>query len=574
MISYLKKRFILSHEGAVTMVKNILYCALFNIVSILPLAMIFTFFAETITIFILHQQTGYDLTKYWIMALAILVGIYLSGRLQYRVYISTYTETAQKRVAISERLRTLPLSFFAKRDLADLTSTIMTDVEAMEHAYSHAVPQFFGTLVSAFLLMIGILIQSPLMALAMFWPFPIALCLIHFTHRKIIGLHRIHAKQKLLISDRIQEILENVLSLKAYGYEEATLQDFNHQMDKEERAKIQSEKFAPLTLGPVSTLLRLGSLTTIFTGLHQYLMGHLPLHVLMVFIIASVTIYLPLDAVFLFITEFMMVEIPASRMKEIIEMQTMDGEVVTVDQYDISLGHVSFGYDQREVIRNVSFTAKQGETTALVGPSGCGKTTLAKLMLRFWDVDQGEITLGGVNIRTIEPESLLSHYSVVFQDVVLFNNSILENIRIGKKNASDKEVIEAAKIAQVDEFVKDLPQGYHTLIGENGVLLSGGERQRISIARAILKDAPIIFLDESTSSVDADSETKLQEALSRLIANKTVVIIAHRLRTVENADKIIVLDEGRLVEEGTATELIAKEGLFYQLWKTQKEVSK
>lgn len=278
-----------------------------------------------------------------------------------------------------------------------------------------------------------------------------------------------------------------------------------------------------------------------------------------------------MDACLAFIIEFMMVEIPNERMREIFEAKLMTGQDIDIKSFDIELKNVSFGYDDRTVINDISFMAKQGQTTALVGPSGCGKSTLAKLMLRFWDVNSGQISLGGIDIKDIDPESLLKHYSMVFQDVVLFNNTIMENIRIGKKNATDKEVVEAAKIAQLDDFIQTLPDGYNAKIGENGSLLSGGERQRISIARAILKDAPIIFLDESTASVDADNETKIQKALSKLIKDKTVIIIAHRLRTIENADKIIVLDKGQVVEEGSSSELIENKGLFYKLWKTQKQ---
>lgn len=349
------------------------------------------------------------------------------------------------------------------------------------------------------------------------------------------------------------------------------MDEFKIQLDEEEEKHLKAEISIPLMLGPISSLLRLGVLSSILVGIGQYTSGGLSLAQYLGLLIACLVIYSPMDACLAFIIEFMLVQIPSERMKEIFNTELMTGQDVDINNFDIELKNVTFGYDDTMVIKDVSFLAKQGQTTALVGPSGCGKSTLTKLMLRFWDVNSGQIKLGGVDIRDIDPESLLKHYSIVFQDVILFNNTIMENIRIGKKNATDQEVMEAAKIAQLDDFIQNLPDGYMTKIGENGALLSGGERQRISIARAILKDAPIIFLDESTSSVDADNETKIQKALSKLIKNKTVIIIAHRLRTVENADQIIVLDEGRIVEEGSSDELIANQGLFYKLWKNQKQ---
>lgn len=380
-----------------------------------------------------------------------------------------------------------------------------------------------------------------------------------------------HADEKLIVSEKIQEMIENILPIKAFGRKEKSMNELKEILEREEKQHLKSEFLNPLLLGPVSSLLRLGVISAILTGMGQYAAGNLSLSRLILLVIACATIYLPMDGALSFIIEFIYVQVPARRMHTIMNMPVMTGEDLSVDNFDLELSHVDFGYEDREVLHDISFIAKQGETTALVGPSGSGKSTLARLMLRFWDVDGGKITLGGKDLRDFDPESLLKNYSVVFQEVLLFNNTVMENIRIGKRGATDEEVFHAAKIACVDDFVQRFPEGYQTKIGENGILLSGGERQRISIARAVLKDAPIIFLDESTSSVDAQSETKLQKALSQLIQNKTVVVIAHRLRTVEEADKIIVLKEGRLVETGNAKELIAKEGEFYRLWKTQKE---
>lgn len=572
MNKFLQNKYSLSPEGAKKMSKGVIYSALLNISFMLPMMIVFLFLDESLNIYKFHTQARYTPIYYIILVPLIIVCIYLANRLQYdSVYTTTYTEIAKKRISLSEHMRKLPLSFFNKRDLSDLTATIMSDMESMEHAYSHSVPQFYGNIISVCLIGLMIASMNVKMAIALMWPFPLGLALIFAARNKMIRLEKIHHDEKLKVSDSIQEILENILPIKGYQRQEKTLDEFKIQLDEEEEKHLKAEISIPLMLGPISSLLRLGVLSSILVGIGQYTSGGLSLAQYLGLLIACLVIYSPMDACLAFIIEFMLVQIPNERMKEIFNAELMTGQDVDINNFDIELKNVTFGYDDTMVIKDVSFLAKQGQTTALVGPSGCGKSTLTKLMLRFWDVNSGQIKLGGVDIRDIDPESLLKHYSMVFQDVILFNNTIMENIRIGKKNATDQEVMEAAKIAQLDDFIQTLPDGYMTKIGENGALLSGGERQRISIARAILKDAPIIFLDESTSSVDADNETKIQEALSKLIKNKTVIIIAHRLRTVENADQIIVLDEGRIVEEGSSDELIANQGLFYKLWKTQKQ---
>lgn len=572
MNKFLQNKYSLSPEGARKMSRGVIYSALLNISFMLPMLVVFTFLDESLNIYKFHTQVGYTSSYYILLVPLTVICIYFANKLQYdSVYTTTYTEIAQKRISLSEHMRKLPLSFFNKRDLSDLTATIMSDMESMEHAYSHSVPQFYGNIISVCLIGLMIASLNVKMALALIWPFPLGLGLIFLARNKKIELEKIHHKEKLKVSDSIQEILENILAIKGYQRQEKTLEEFKDQLDEEERKHLRAEISIPFMLGPISSLLRLGVLSSIFVGINQYQAGNLSLAQYLGLLIACLVIYAPMDACLAFIIEFMMVEIPNERMREIFEAKLMTGQDIDIKSFDIELKNVSFGYDDRTVINDISFMAKQGQTTALVGPSGCGKSTLAKLMLRFWDVNSGQISLGGIDIKDIDPENLLKHYSMVFQDVVLFNNTIMENIRIGKKNATDKEVVEAAKIAQLDDFIQTLPDGYNTKIGENGSLLSGGERQRISIARAILKDAPIIFLDESTASVDADNETKIQKALSKLIKDKTVIIIAHRLRTIENADKIIVLDKGQVVEEGSSSELIENKGLFYKLWKTQKQ---
>lgn len=568
---YLQKKFRLSAEGASNMFKGIVLSAAMDFSFMLPMVCVYMFLKESIEIYIDKTKGHYNIMFYVTAVPIIMIIMFIINKAQYdSVYTSTYTETANKRIALSNHLRKIPLAFFENRDLADFTATIMSDMESMEHAYSHSVPQFYGNIIAVVIITILIAVKSLAMAAAVIWPFPIVIFLINLVKKKKIELEAEHYYKKLDVSSSIQEIIENMLAIKGFQRVEKTKKEFNALLDKEEAQHIKTEVYNPIILGPLSAFLRLGVLSAIIVGFSEYSSGRIDLVYYICMIIACGLIYAPMEACLSFIMEFIYVEIPARRMEEIMTTKPMAGEEIEVNNYDIELNNVSFGYDDRKVIDNLSLKVKQGEVTALVGPSGCGKSTLARLMLRFWDTDSGSIKLGGVDIKAIEPECLLKNYSAVFQNVVLFDNTVMENIRIGKKDAGDEEVIEAAKTAQADEFIRNLPEGYNTRIGENGVLLSGGERQRISIARAVLKDSPVIFLDESTASVDADNETKLQEALSGLIKNKTVLVIAHRLRTVEQADHIAVINQGKLVEEGKAEELIKKKGLFYKLWSLQR----
>ncbi|MDO5715537.1 MAG: ABC transporter ATP-binding protein [Tissierellia bacterium] len=571
MYRFLENKFVLSPEGARNMGKSIIYSALMNLSNILPMVIIFNFLTDVSNKYLLHNIENISVKKYFIMVPVVFILIYLANNKQYdSVYTTTYTEAAKNRIDISRQIGKLPLSFFAHRDLSDLTRTIMTDVEKMEHAYSHAVPQFYGTILSTIVIVLLVSFNNVKMALAMFWPFPIALLLIFLLKDKKYKVEKIHANQMLVVSDKIQEILDNILPIRAYGRTEKTLREFDRILQEEEEKKLVSEKMNPLLLAPISSLFRLGIFSILIVGFGEYLKGGVNLPMLLNVIIVTTILYTPMEGAMTFLMEFLYVTIPAERMREMLDYQTMTGEKISVDHYDIEVKDVYFSYGDEPVINGVSFTAKQGEVTALVGHSGCGKTTLVNLMLRFYDVEKGRITLGGKDIQDFDPDYLLTNYSMVFQDVLLFNNTIMENIRIGKKDATDAEVLKAAKIAQVDDFVSKLPDGYKTMVGERGALLSGGERQRISIARAILKDAPIIFLDESTASVDADSETRIQNALSHLIKEKTVVVIAHRLRTIMNADKILVFEEGKIMEEGNSEELIQKKGIFYRMLEHQK----
>ncbi|MDO5718914.1 MAG: ABC transporter ATP-binding protein [Tissierellia bacterium] len=572
MLKFLENKFSLSKQGAKNMANSILLCAVKNLTNILPMMIIYNFLIDAFNIYIYKNTDSISIIKYIALILISFILMYLTESKQYdSVYTTTYNETANKRINLSKRIAKLPLSFFAGRDLSDLTKTIMSDMEAMEHAYSHAVPQFYGTLISTTIIAIMVAIRGPKMALAMFWPFPIAIILIYMLKHNKYKLEKEHADQTLVVSDKIQEILDNILPIRAFNRTQKSLSEFEQILDEEERIHFKAEKYNPIYLAPIYALFRIGIVTIILTGYSEFMKSNIDLPTMLTFIVITAILYVPMEGAMSFLIEFIYVSIPAERMKEVMQYEIMTGDDIEVDNYDIKVEDIHFGYDDEPVINGVSFRAKQGEVTALVGHSGCGKTTLVNLMLRFYDVDEGRILLGGKDIRDFDPDSLLKNFSMVFQDVLLFNNTIMENIRIGKKDASDEEVLEAAKIAQVDEFVKRLPNGYDTMVGEKGSLLSGGERQRISIARAILKDAPIIFLDESTASVDADSETKIQEALSHLIKDKTVVVIAHRLRTVINADKILVFDSGMLIEEGNSDELLMNKGYFYKMLEMQKQ---
>ncbi|MDO5732766.1 MAG: ABC transporter ATP-binding protein [Eubacteriales bacterium] len=564
MKKLLQRYFHLSDEGSVNMSRAIYWSAARNMIFILPMLLIALFLQDGLAYL---RGDSFSIAKYLYLIPIILILRYVTERILYdRVYTTTYTETAKKRIALSKRLAELPLSFFSGRDLADLSRTILVDMERLEHCFSHAVPQFVGAIISSVIIFIMVVAFNYKMAIAIFWPVPLALLLIALFKSKKSRLDTKHHQDTIRVSNGMQELLDNVLPIRAYQRTKKSLSEFKSVLDAAECSQLRSEILNPIILAPILSLFRLGIVSILLVGFSEFASGSLNLVQLLNFIIVSVVVYEPLIGCTVFLLEFLYIGEPLRRNAELMSIETMTGEKKQPRNYDYEVRDARFAYSsEQETIRGVSFTAKQGEVTALVGPSGCGKSTLAKLMLRFYDLDSGEIRLGGERISDWDPEDLLKYSSVVFQDVILFNNSVRENIRIGKKDASDEEVERAAKLAQADEFIRKLPQGYNTMIGEAGSLLSGGERQRLSIARALLKDAPIIFLDESTASIDADSETKIQEAIAGLIADKTLILIAHRLRTVMNCDHIVVLDEGRVVEEGRPEELLAKNGAFKKL---------
>ena len=501
---------------------------------------------------------------------------FLTHLQQYKAtYGLVYNEVKTTRLSLAERLRKLPLGYFGKRDLADLTETIMGDVNRMEHVWSHVLGYLYGSYISTALIAIVLIVYDWRLAIACLWGVPVAFGLLFGTRKFTANSAERTKKAAVRVSDGIQETLENVREIRATNQEERYLDELNKKIDAHERIMIKGELGTGVFVNAASVIMRLGVATTILTGAGLILSGRIEFMLLFMFLLVITRIYAPFDQSLALIAEMFVSQVSADRMTEIYETPVADGaEVFAPKGHDIVFEHVDFAYDKKKVLRDVSFTAKEGEVTALVGPSGSGKSTCARLAARLWDVTGGAVKVGGVDISTVDPEVLLTDYSMVFQDVVLFDDTIMENIRLGKHGATDEEVLAAAKAANCDEFARRLPQGYDTPIGENGAKLSGGERQRISIARALLKDAPIVLLDEATASLDVENETKVQGALSRLLQGKTVLVIAHRMRTVEAADKIVVLSDGKVAEEGAPQELMEKGGLFRRMVELQRQSAK
>ena len=498
---------------------------------------------------------------------------FLTHLQQYKAtYGLVYDQVRDTRLSLAERLRKLPLGYFGKRDLADLTETLMGDVNRMEHVWSHVLGYLYGAYISTAVVALCLLVYDWRMAIACLWGVPVAFGLL-FGSRKLAARSSERTKKAALrVSDGIQEALENVREIRTTNQEERYLAGLNEKIDQHEKITIRGELTNGLFVNAASVIMRLGVATTILVGANLILSGQINFMLLFLFLLVITRIYAPFDQSLALIAELFLSQVSADRINEIYHTPTAEGaETFRPQGHDIVFEQVGFSYDAKEVLHDVSFTAKEGEVTALVGPSGSGKSTCARLAARLWDVTKGTIQVGGVDISTVDPEVLLSDYSMVFQDVVLFDDTVMENIRLGKHGATDEEVLAAAKAANCDEFVRRLPEGYQTPIGENGAKLSGGERQRISIARALLKDAPIVLLDEATASLDVENETKVQGALSRLLAGKTVLVIAHRMRTVQAADKIVVLADGRVAEEGSPAQLMEQGGLFRRMVELQQQ---
>lgn len=568
MIGKLMRRYALTRQGAIDFIKCTAITTLQNIMLMVPVALMYYLAADLINGMVPanHRYT------YITGCVIILVVFGVVFFVQYNSsFFSTYRESEHRRINIAEKLRTLPLSFFGKKDLADLTSTILGDCTVLEHNFSHVMPQFFGAMISTVLIAISLFFFDWRMALAALWVLPIALIIVGCSGNVQRGISRRKRNVAIAQADGLQEYLETIKDLKSYNAEESYLEGLKGRITALEKESFKAELGTAVFVVSASCILRFGIGTVALVGSVLLCSGKLDVLTFLMFILVVSRIYEPMQGTLMNLAAVIAQDVNVERMNEITDYPVQKGsDEIDVKSYDIEFSNVSFSYDKHEkVLNDISFAAKQGEVTALIGPSGGGKSTVSKLAARFWDVDGGSIRLGGKDISQVDPEKLLSAYSIVFQDVILFDNTIMENIRIGRKGATDEEVMQAAREAQCDEFISRLPDGYQTVIGENGSVLSGGERQRISIARALLKDAPVVLLDEATASLDAENETYIQEAISRLIKNKTVIIIAHRMRTVSGADKIVVIDGGHVAETGKPSELIKKNGIYARMVRLQ-----
>ena len=549
-----------SPEGAKGLVKGVLACAFQNMAFMLPTCLLYFWVKD-----LLNGTTSGKAVFYLLGCIVCFGLILLTTWFQYNgTYFTTYKESGIRRLALAERLRKLPLSFFGKRDLADLTSTIMSDCEVLEKTCSHFIPGLFGSLISTVIIALSLFAFDWRMALAALWVIPVSIAIVLGSYRVQDRIQARTMAVKMDCADGIQEYIETLRDLKASNAEQGYLSGLSKKIRAVEKQSVAAELETALFVSSASMVLKLGISSVALTGSVLLVNGSIDVLTLFLFLMAASRMYDPMQGALQNLAAVIAMRTNVGRMNEILEYPVQTGsETMTNQGCDIVFDHVGFAYDSGEaVLRDVSFTAKQGEVTALVGPSGSGKTTVSRLAARFWDYQKGSITVGGMDVSRIDPEKLMSLYSIVFQDVTLFDNTILENIRLGRKGATDEEVLAAAKLANCDEFVEKLPDKWNTNIGENGCTLSGGERQRISIARAFLKDAPIILLDEATASLDVENETAIQEALSRLIKNKTVLIIAHRMRTVAGADKVVVLKDGIVAEQGRPDELYARNGLY------------
>lgn len=567
--------FALTDQGMKDFMRGAGFCALANLMLMLPIVVLY-FVASDFVRYLGEPAVGLpDMAPYVVGIVAALAVMFVTQMWEYRAtYTVVYKESARKRIAIAERLRLLPLSFFGKRDLADLTSVIMKDCSDQERLFSHTMPQIFGMGASTLVFAAMMFAFDWRLAASALWPIPVALVALLLTAR----VQKSHTAKKnaasLSFVDGLQEYLECHREIRSLNKVGAFQSDLGRRIDCFEREKIGAELAMGVAVCSAQGFLRLGIASVIVVGTMLLVTGRVDFLVFFVYLLAVTRVYDPINVILQAVAELMDMSLSLKRMCAIENEPIQTGSTSFEPQgYDVAFDDVGFAYaDGEDVLDGVSFTAREGQVTALVGASGSGKSTAVKLASRFWDVSSGAVFVGGVDVSTVDPETLLSSFSEVFQDVVLFDDTVRENIRLGKKNATDEEVLAAAKVARCDEFVERLPNGYDTLIGENGGRLSGGERQRISIARALLKNAPIVLLDEATASLDVENETQVQAALSELLQGKTVLVIAHRMRTVDNADKIVVLEGGRVVEQGSPAELREKpEGRYRRMLELQRE---
>ena len=568
MIKTLQRRFALSRQGAVDLIKGCIACVVQDISFMLPVGLLYYFVIDAMN----GNLNGSRIAFYAVGSLVCLCLIFIVTWFQYNAtYLATYVESGVRRISLAEQLRKIPLSFFGKKDLADLTNSIMGDCATLETAFSHYVPALAGSLISTTLIAICLFAIDFRMALAAVWVLPIAFTITLFSARIQEYFNRKSVAANVALESGVQECIESLQDLKSNNAEERYLKGLDKKIDYVEKRHIITELGTALFVVSSTLILKFGIATVALVGSALLIRVEIDIPIFFMFLLVASRLYAPLEGALQNLAAVISTKTNINRMNEIFDQPIQTGSNTMTNQgYDIVFDHVGFAYNTGEtVLKDVSFTAKQGEVTALVGPSGGGKTTVSRLAARFWDINKGKITVGGMDISKIDPETLLSLYSIVFQDVTLFNNTIMENIRIGRKDATDEEVIAAARLANCEEFAVKLPDGFYSMIGENGCELSGGERQRISIARAFLKNAPIILLDEATASLDVENETLIQAALSRLIKDKTVLVIAHRMRTVSGADKVVVLSNGFVAEQGTPEKLMNTGKIYPHMVKLQ-----
>lgn len=567
LLDHLRHQYALTEQGARDLVRSILASAVMDMVLMLPVGLLYLMVKDLSDAGSL-QHPGSYLWK----AAACLAAIAITEYIKYnRQFTSVYLESGRRRISLAEKLRKLPLSFFGKKDIADLTSTIMADCATIESGTSHWVPELFGSMISTVIIGLSLFFFDGRMALAAVWVVPVAIGVVLFSEKVQNRFTRRQREAKVDLAEHIQEGLEAFQDIRSCDAEKKYLDDLWPRIDLVEKRAVEAELGVAYFVVSGQMILKLGIATVALTGASLLAAGSLDLMTFFMFLLVASRLYDPMSSSLINLGAVLSLNIQCERIDEIQSHPEQNGvEALSNKGYDVCFDNVRFAYETSgTVLDGVSFTARQGEVTALIGPSGSGKTTVSRLAARFWDIRSGKISIGGMDISKVDPETLMGLYSIVFQDVTLFNNSILENIRIGRKDASDEEVLAAARLAHVDVFARRLPDGWNTLIGENGSELSGGERQRISLARAFLKDAPIILLDEATASLDVENETFIQESLSRLVKDKTVILIAHRMRTVAGADKIVVLEEGRVTESGTPSELSLGGGFYARMARLQ-----
>ena len=563
MIKLIQKATASSKDGAVGLIKGIIACAFQNMAFMLPTGLLYYLVKD-----LLGGDMGGKAVFYTVGCVICFALILITTWFQYNnTFFTTYEESGKRRLSLAERLRKLPLSFFGKKDLADLTSTIMADCEVLEKDCSHYIPALFGSVISTIVIALGLFAFDKAMALAALWVIPVSVLIIVLSYKVQDRAQQRNMSVKMACADGIQEYIETLRDLKTNNAESSYLKGLRSKIRSVEKGAFKTEITTAVFVTSAGMVLKFGIATVALVGVSRLVTGKIDVLTLFMFLLVASRLYDPMQAALQNLAAVIAMRTNVARMNEILDHEIQQGgDTLTNKGCDFTFDHVGFAYKSGEtVLSDVSFTAKQDEVTALVGPSGGGKTTVSRLAVRFWDNQKGKITVGGMDISKIDPEKLMTLYSIVFQDVTLFNNTIMENIRLGRKGATDEEVLAAAHLANCDEFAEKFPDKWNTNIGENGCELSGGERQRISIARAFLKDAPIILLDEATASLDVENETAIQTALSRLIRNKTVLVIAHRIRTVAGADKIVVLSDGVVAEQGTPEKLLNKNGIFKRM---------